>query len=167
MTDLHKEGWKLHLVGSAGTDKYSADFANTLRRTAENFPVHFHINAPRDELRDLFRSASIYWHGTGYGFDAGRYPSKQEHFGISTVEAMTAGAVPVVYGSGGQKEIVTNEIDGLYWENIDGLLMQTRRLANDPTLSARLANAAVLSSKRFSREAFTARIDQLIAKLLS
>ena len=132
-------------------------------RAAEGLPVFFHFNAASNELRQLYRSAAIYWHATGYGFDADKYPSKQEHFGISTVEAMSAGAVPVIYATGGQKEIVTDEVDGYWWTDIDRLVNQTRRLANDAALRSELGHQAVLSSKRFSRETFVANrsIDRL------
>jgi len=162
MTDLHQQGWELHFTGSLSADKKSRTFAGTLMRAAEGFPVFFHFNSARKELRQLYRRAAIYWHATGYGFDADKYPFKQEHFGISTVEAMSAAAVPVVYPTGGQKEIVTDEVDGYWWTDIDRLVNQTRRLANDAALRTELGNQAVISSKRFSRETFVANIDRLL-----
>jgi glycosyltransferase involved in cell wall biosynthesis len=158
MTDLHRDGWELHFAGSIGSDESSENFANTLMRQAGGVPVFFHFNAARDEMRDFYRRAAIYWHATGYGFDIHRYPAKQEHFGIATVEAMSAGAVP---------EIVTNAVDGFWWDDIDGLVHQTRRLVTDPMLRCDLSNQAIVSSKRFRREAFGAKMDQLIAELLS
>jgi len=162
MTDLHEQGWELHFSGSLSTDNKSKTFADTLRRAAEGLPVFLHFNSAREELRALYRSAAIYWHATGYGVDADKYPSTQEHFGISTVEAMSAGAVPVVYATGGQKEIVTDEIDGYWWTDIDRLVNQTRRLAQDAGLRSDLGQQAVLSSKRFSKETFVANVDRLI-----
>lgn len=162
MTDLHRQGWELHLAGSAGADKQSITFAHTLKRKAHGLPVFFHFNSPRKEMRELCRKASIYWHATGYGFDAEKYPAKQEHFGISTVEAMSAAAVPVVYANGGQMEIVTDHIDGCWWRNTDELVSQTRRLVNDCALRSRLGEQALISSKRCSRETFAAAIDRLL-----
>ena len=163
MTDLHQQGWELHFTGSLSTDGKSRAFADTLRRAAEGLPVFFHLNSPGEELRKLYRSASIYWHATGYGVDADQYPSTQEHFGISTVEAMSAGAVPLVYATGGQKEIVTDEVDGYCWADIDRFVNQTRRLVNDDELRFEVGQRAVLSSKRFSRQSFVANIDRLIS----
>ena len=37
----------------------------------------------------------------------------QEHLGLTTIEAMASGAVPIVYGSGGQPEIITSGLDGI------------------------------------------------------
>jgi glycosyltransferase involved in cell wall biosynthesis len=162
MTDLHQQGWELHFAGSLSPDGKSRMFADTLMRAAEGLPVFFHFSSAGKELRKLYRRAAVYWHATGYGFDVDKYPSKQEHFGISTVEAMSAGAVPVVYATGGQKEIVTDEVDGYWWADIDRLVNKTRRLVNDDALRSELGHQAVLSSKRFSRETFIASIDRLI-----
>ena len=164
-TDLHNDGWELHFAGSIAPDKRSANFVNTIVQNAAGFPVSFHFDAAREQIRNLYRRAAIYWHATGYGFDAERYPGKQEHFGISTVEAMSAGAVPVVYASGGQKEIVTDGVDGFWWKDIEGLIRQTTRLIDEPALRCRMAHEAIVSSKRFSKQAFTAQVDQLISKI--
>jgi glycosyltransferase involved in cell wall biosynthesis len=167
LTALHDDGWELHFAGSIGPDKHSADFARTVEQSANGFPVIFHFNAAREEIRDLYRRAAIYWHATGYGFDPDKYPSKHEHFGISTVEAMSAGAVPVVYASGGQKEIVTHGVDGLLFSDLSGLANQTLELAADPNRRLRLGQQAVLSSKRFSKAAFAAKIDQLLTRSIT
>lgn len=167
LTDLHKEGWQLHFVGSIGPDKRSAKFAKKIVQKATGFPVFFHFDAAREEIKDLYRRAAIYWHATGYGFDVKKYPAKQEHFGISTVEAMSAGAVPVVYASGGQQEIVTDRVDGFWWNEIDQLIIKTAMLAEDRELRDRAARLAIRSSKRFDKPAFAAQIDQVIAKSLT
>jgi hypothetical protein len=43
----------------------------------------------------------------------------------------------------------------------------TLRLINDPELRGRLSRQAVVSSKRFGRDAFAASVDQLIGRILS
>jgi glycosyltransferase involved in cell wall biosynthesis len=166
LAGIHEDGWQLHFVGSVGRNEESASFAAALAEKARGLPVTFHFDADFGKLRDLYRRASIYWHATGYGYPAEEFPAKQEHFGITTAEAMSAGAVPVVIASGGQKEIVTDEVDGLLWETLDGLAAQTNRLVRGESLRARLAGQAVLSSERFSREAFAESMDRLVEALL-
>lgn len=167
MTGLHRDGWELHLAGSVGVDEESAKYAEALVQSAKGFPVKFHFKAGLEELRNLYREAAIYWHATGFGYPASDYPAMQEHFGITTVEAMSAGAVPVVYGSGGQKEIVTHGLDGLCWNDTASLSEQTLGLASDSELRARLSGQAVVSSERFGRQAFAASVDRLVGRLLS
>jgi glycosyltransferase involved in cell wall biosynthesis len=162
MTDLHRDGWELHIAGSLGGDR---SFADSLVRAARGLPVVFDFNLSREQLRSLYRKAAIYWHATGYGVDADEYPGKQEHFGISTVEAMSAGAVPLVYASGGQTEIVRDGVDGCWWNELDELRSQTRRLVNNYDLRKSLGQNAITSSKRFSRQVFTQRMDKVIGDL--
>jgi glycosyltransferase involved in cell wall biosynthesis len=166
MTDLHRQGWELHFVGSVGADEESAKFTASLARGAASLPVTFHLDAGLGELRELYRRAAIYWHATGFGLPADIYPASQEHFGITTVEAMSAGAVPVVYGSGGQKEVVTHGANGLWWSDTAELVSLTRWLADDTAARERLSRQAVVSSRRFGRENFAAGVDRLIASLL-
>lgn len=167
MTDLWRRGWELHFVGHVGADAESAKFAAALVESAAGLPVSFHFGAGLGELRDLYRRAAVYWHATGFGLPAEAYPAGQEHFGITTVEAMSAGAVPVVYGSGGQMEIVTHGADGFCWTDTAELARLTEELANDQTLRERLSRQAVASSRRFGREAFAAGVDRLVELLLS
>jgi glycosyltransferase involved in cell wall biosynthesis len=165
MIDLHGEGWELHFAGSVSRDENSRKYAERLQQEASGFPIVFHFNTSRTELQNLYQGAPIYWHATGHGFDSDEHPAKQEHFGITTVEAMSAGAIPVVYGSGGQKEIVTHGVDGLFWTQVDDLISQTKALIHDPVRRQELSRQAISSSKRFGRKAFGERVDQLIRQL--
>ena len=163
---LHAAGFKLHFIGSVAPDKRSRLFANALVESASGLPVHFHFDAPRTEVRDLYRRASIFWHSTGYGWSESDHPAKQEHFGIATCEAMSAGAVPIVYASGGQKEIVADGVDGLFWNELDQLVARTMEVANDTVLRERLSTEAINSSRRFSKNEFTAEVDRLVESLI-
>jgi len=167
ITQSQRNGWELHLAGNVGSDSGSAQFADSLVQKAVGLPVRFHFDAKFDELRELYRQAAIYWHATGVGTDAREHPELQEHFGITTVEAMSAGAVPVVIRSGGQTEIVTEGVDGMCWNNIDEMLAQTELLMSDVELRERLRTNAVESSRRFGRGAFTAQMDRSIAEVLN
>jgi len=75
---------------------------------------------------------------------------------------MSAGAVPVVINTGGQRDSVTHDADGFLWNKLDDLAGFTLRLAGDAELWQRLSSQAVLSSERFSPEAFAERVEQLL-----
>ena len=162
MTWLHDDGWELHLAGSVQPDAASTDYVAGLVRTAEGFPVHFHFDVPLPSLRDLYRRAAIYWHATGFGYPAEEFPFKQEHFGQTVVEAMSAGAVPVVYDAGGPRETVQEGVTGYRFSDPACLASQTRRLARDPELRRRIGLAALRATSRFSRAAFVSRVERLV-----
>lgn len=159
--------WELHLVGGKtpvdGTDAY----LDRLRALARGQPVFFHLDAPKTHLVDLLRSSSFFWHATGFGEQPDQEPEKLEHFGMSTVEAMTHGCVPLVFRCGGQPEIIQQGINGFLWETLDELQEHTLRLAKDRKLREAVAQAAHERSQSFSRDAFRARAQDLLSKLVS
>jgi glycosyltransferase involved in cell wall biosynthesis len=168
MTDLHAAGWRLHLAGSLAPDDAAGNaLLQRLQAMAKGFPVSFHVNAPLSELHDLHRRASIYWHAAGYGYDPDQYPMKQEHFGMTTVEAMSAGAAPIVIDSGGQRETVQDGVNGLRWRTLSELAERTRQVAADDSLRLQFAQASVAAAPRYSRAAYLSRMDRIIASLLS
>jgi glycosyltransferase involved in cell wall biosynthesis len=159
---LHDSGWELHLAGSVSPDAASATFVAGLVEAATGFPVRFHFDAPHPALRALYRRAAIYWHATGFGYPADEFPFKQEHFGQTVVEAMSAGAVPVVYDSGGPRETVRDGVTGYRFADLEGLASRTRQLAGNPALRSRLARNGLRASACFSRAAFVTRVERLV-----
>lgn len=161
----HSRGWELHFAGSLPQDTAGQEFLDQLMTSARGFAVHFHPGISFEALRDLYQRASIYWHATGFGCSAEAYPARQEHFGVTTVEAMSAGTVPVVINAGGQRESVCHARNGFLWNTLDEMLELTQSLILDRELLERLGSQAMVDSNRFSREAFLHRIDQIVERL--
>lgn len=151
------EGWEFHLVGSCGEG--DEPYLNELKGLAKGAPVRFHPNLSFIELVSLYGESSIYWHAMGFSESD---PTKQEHFGITTVEAMAGGCVPVVIKEGGQEEIVEENKSGLFWEDVEELKDKTRKLVEDDKLMSELSKGAMDRSKLFSKEEFEKRIMELI-----
>lgn len=166
MPELHSMGWQLHFAGSLIVEEASTREFSRLQESAGGLPVVFHPNVNFDALRDLYRRAAIYWHATGYGVPVDEKPFCHEHFGITTVEGMSAGAVPVVIDSGGQKETVEHDVDGFRWNSLGQLREFTVRMAADSALREEFSRRAVASSRRFGSEAFGGRIEQIVGALL-
>ena len=124
------DGWELHLIG--GCDSANREYFNAVRKAALGLPVHLHLNASGAALEDLVSSASIYWHAGGYGEDPEAHPDRFEHFGIAVVEAMSAGAVPVVFAAAGPAEIVRDGLDGIHWRSTGEFQDATAGLIADP-----------------------------------
>lgn len=157
--DMH-HGWKFVIAASikeGDQEKFSI-----LRKEAEGYPIEFLINKSNDELWDSYNKAKIYWHASGYGENLEVHPEYAEHFGISTVEAMGAGAVPVVINSGGQKEIVTEGEDGLLWNSLDELMIKTEQVIKDEKLLKSLSEKAQKRAEDFSKEKFQEVILRLV-----
>lgn len=160
---LDRPDWELHLAGSAGPDHDTAKYLDMLTALAKGHDnIHVHANAPFKDLQRLYKEASIYWHATGLGYDALEFPENQEHFGITTVEAMTAGVVPVVINTAGQLEAVSDGVNGLLWSDIDQLITMTNRLIDNPEMMKKMSREAVKSSTLYNRESFLKVFDRLI-----
>lgn len=165
LASLQASGWRMAFAGHLDPVPEAAAFLERLKAEARGLPVDFHVGAGLPEVQDLYRRAAIYWHATGFGFSEDRHPERQEHFGITTVEAMSAQAVPVVIDSGGQRETVAHGVNGFRWSRLEDLAAHTLRLADRPALRSRLGAKAGLAANRFSRSRFRARLDRVIARL--
>jgi len=161
---LLPEGWKLVLVGRVHKDQY--DYFQRVRSEAAGYPVEIYEDLPLPDLQALYRKAAIYWHATGLNENLEEKPELYEHFGISTVEAVSWGCVPVVINAGGQPEIVEHGVNGFLFIDEDGLIEITRycaqMFANDQEAFARLSRAARRRAADFSRTRLQARFEQIL-----
>ena len=152
------KGYELVLAG--GLLPADKDYIRRLRLEAKNLNIRIVPNPSFDLLTRLYNASSIYWHAAGY---RETNPENMEHFGISTVEAMSAGSVPVVYNGGGLPEIVREGRDGYLWTNIHELVNKTRRIITNP--GKKLPQHAIARSKEFSTTKFTDGFDQLLTDI--
>lgn len=150
MQTKQKNGYRLVLVGGL---KGNDQIIKNLKKQAGKSAVDFKINPDFQELLKLFSSAKIFWHAAGYGVSETEHPEKMEHFGMTTVEAMSAGLVPVVINKGGQKEIVIPET-GYLWGSLNQLVEQTLNLINSEKDRQILSKQAKKRSKLFSLKKF-------------
>ncbi|HUW22056.1 MAG TPA: glycosyltransferase family 4 protein [Candidatus Bathyarchaeia archaeon] len=157
-----KDSWKLVL---AGNDKEGKKFVENLKKASLGYPIEVLTNVSFTQISELYRRAKIFWSATGYGIDEGKSPEQVEHFGITTVEAMAAGCVPIVVGKGGQKEIIDSGRNGFLWNNIDEAQTFTRQLIEDEILWQKLSQNAVYESQKFSKDRFCKSYEKIIEKI--
>ncbi len=158
--DQGTKDWRLVLCGSVLDS--DLEFIKFLKNKKEKYPIEIVISPTFDDLANFYSKAKIYWHATGFGEDLDSYPEKAEHFGISTVEAMSAGAVPVVINAGGQKEIVEDKKNGFLWNNQDELIKYTMKLINNKDLFEKISRNAINRAKFFSNDRFDRQLQEII-----
>jgi glycosyltransferase involved in cell wall biosynthesis len=156
------DGWEFHLVG--GCDHKNREYYNAVRRAAIGLPVELHLNAPGELVRQLLGEASLFWHGGGYGEDLEMYPHRAEHFGIAVVEAMSAGAVPLVFGAAGPAEVVRNQVEGYHWHTTEELIRASAMLVADPARRSAVSSSARRRAGEFSEAVFGARLRSLLGE---
>ncbi len=162
MKDAPLRGWCCFSVGGLSDRPEDLAYFDQVGRIASECGAHVIPNIRRAELRELFEKAKIFWHAAGYGSDESTSPFEAEHFGISIVEAMAAGGVPIVYDRGGPSEIVEHGRNGYLWRTLDELRDYTRRLAEDEGLREQMAAAAQRRAEGFTREAFVNNFTRLL-----
>jgi glycosyltransferase involved in cell wall biosynthesis len=161
LVDKHLlKDWKLVLVG--GNEVGGREYVEELKKKAQGYKIEIIENPPFTELINLYGKARIFWTASGFGIDEEQNPEKVEHFGITTVEAMAAGCVPIVLEKGGQKEIVEKDKNGLLWLEKEELVRQTFTLVSDGKLMNKLSENAILRSEAFSKEKFSEKICEII-----
>jgi glycosyltransferase involved in cell wall biosynthesis len=87
---------------------------------------------------------------------------KNEHFGISIVEAIAAGCIPLVHNSGGQKEIVP--FDELRFDSVDEAMEKFKTISNSDKKKYR--NYLQNHILQFSEEKFEQKLNNLINPIL-
>lgn len=151
-------GWELVFAG--GLLPSDTAYFEKLKTLTSGLPIHLKPNVSNEELIELYRTSRLYWHAAGYGETN---PVLMEHFGIATVEAMSAGAVPLVYAAGGQTEIVNDGVNGELWTSTKELVDGTIALVTDTALLGRMQKAAIARASTFDTDRFTRAFDGLIA----
>lgn len=161
MVDRGLKNWRLVLAGGVYPEK--EDYLNQLKHSAVGYPIDFSTNASFSKIQQYYSQAKIFWHAAGFGYDEERYPEKMEHFGMTTVEAMAAGCVPVVMGFGGQKEVIDNNTNGILVYQKKELISKTIALIDNTKQLQLLSKQAEFDAKRFSQAHFNHHIYAIIA----
>lgn len=158
---LHDQGYKDWKLILAGNDYDGQKLVPRLQKLAKNYPIEIQTNISFTQLNKLYASSSIYWHAAGFGIHESKYPERVEHFGISTVEAMSAGCVPVVIRRGGQREIVKHNRSGYLFNTKQQLVSYTQSLIDDKNLYNDFATKAIESSQQFGLDRFYQQVGEL------
>lgn len=89
---------KFVILGSLHSEKMYNEMVRLVREHGVQEKVFLAANAPVSTKVKLLKDAKVYFH-----------TASSEHFGISIVEGMGAGCIPVVSDSGGPREFVPSE----------------------------------------------------------
>ncbi|MFZ3302012.1 MAG: glycosyltransferase family 4 protein [Microgenomates group bacterium] len=152
--------WKLVLAG--GVEVGADEYLKHLKKISRDINIEFVESPSFEMIKNIFGQSKIFWSGSGFEVDEKNNPEKTEHFGMTLVESMSAGCVPIAYSAGGHKEIVENGVNGYLWLEKKDLIELTEKIINTPRLSASLSKKAIETSKRFGYEVFKKTVLQII-----
>ncbi|HSW90203.1 MAG TPA: glycosyltransferase family 4 protein [Patescibacteria group bacterium] len=162
--DLLKEkigDWTLVLAGAVDPNPDSEQYLKSLREAAAGYPIEIRTDVTFEELKKLNGHATVYWHAAGYGVSESAHPENTEHFGITTLEAMAAGAVPFVVPKGGQREIVNAEEQ--FWNTKEELVAKTKKFISlSPIPIEQIQKRMRSNCELYSKDMFAKKIETLL-----
>lgn len=154
------KGWELVLAGNLLGKNYT--FIESLKKSSLGFPIKIIENISFSLLTHLYSQAKIYWHATGFGENLNLHPERAEHFGITILEAMASGCVPIVFNAGGLPEIVQDGKNGFLFNNLSNLKEITLRLISNKNLSEKIRKEAIDRTRDFTKEVFCKKLNEII-----
>lgn len=152
--------WKLILAG--GVEVGVGDYIEILTKLSGGYPIEIVKSPDFKTLKDLYGKAKIFWSASGFAEDEEKNPEKVEHFGITAVEAMAGGVVPLLFSAGGHKEIVTSNENGVLWTSVNDLVKNTRNLISDQHKLRLFSGNAKMAAQKFSYVQFEREVKQLL-----
>ncbi len=144
--------WKLQLVG--GSDVGADEFLTSLKESISGYPIEIIENASFKKLKEVVGQAQFFWSAAGFEVDEKKHPEKLEHFGMTVVEAMSAGCIPFVYNAGGHREIIQEKKNGFLWRLEEELIKKTYAITTSSSTMKYLSDQAKKDCQKFSYENF-------------
>lgn len=146
-------GWRLVLCGSVANDPVSVAWFEALKLEAANLPVEFVLSPSRRQVDTLMARASVLVSATGSGVRGEDEYWKCEHFGISIVEAASAGCIPVAYEIGGPAEILNRLGAGVTYgprRKLEDAILRAIEMSQDRDVRHAMSSAtSAYSEERF------------------
>lgn len=155
--DLIAKGYadvNLHLMGYNQDNNY----VNQLKQSAIDLPVFFYENCSAEKRIAILNQSAVFISACGYENNEKEYPMLVEHYGISVVEAMAQGCIPLVIGKGGHKETVNHKINGYHWFTKEELKEVLINLLESKQLREEMSAAAYSKSEEYSFEKLEEKI---------
>ena len=150
---------KAKLIVAGSIKGESPEYINMLKDICPT--VEFVYEPSRKKIEELYAQSNIFWHAKGINETN---PLYYEHFGITTVEALSASCIPIVINKGGQKEIV-NEICGFKWDSTEELIRYTEYLIENENVCDKLRKNCEKRSKMFLKGNFKMNLLNALKKI--
>jgi O-antigen biosynthesis protein len=161
----HFKDWKLVLVGSTRPEHVHRTYYTQCIEASHGLNVEIIPDASFEVLSSIYGKASLYWHGSGLGVDPLANPEQLEHFGITPIEAASAGCHIFVPNAGGPREIAKKAPERFHvYSSVDELVETTIRVcAGEPVENKQFENKLAQFIASFSLVAFGDKLSDLIA----
>jgi glycosyltransferase involved in cell wall biosynthesis len=159
-------GYTLYLIGGVDRRPDHLKYVEKVKAAGKDYPVRVITNIEWEKLVEIFEKSLIFWHAAGMGEDEKAHPEKFEHFGITTVEAMAAGCIPVVINKGGQREIINDGYNGFLFNSREELKKITLDIIDGEVNIEEIRKNAISSCRRFSNGEFEKNLISIVSEVI-
>lgn len=111
--------YTLFIIGSCKNQEY----LNYLIQLTKSTNIHILPDIDDDKKYSLLSQCKYFIHATGADNKFGEIPSSEEHFGISTIEAMSNGCLPICANRGFPPFYIKHKENGLLFDNFSHLYL--------------------------------------------
>lgn len=153
--------YKLVIIGNKDTKE--EEYYNSVIHEINGFSIEIYHDLSFEELLSWYKKAMIFWHAKGYQVSDDN-PKNMEHFGMTTVEAMINGCVPVVINKAGQREIMKFGLEFLAWDDLNQFVSITNSLINDENRIRELQPVVIEVAQRFSYRVFENKANEIVER---
>ncbi|MCX7881132.1 MAG: glycosyltransferase [Patescibacteria group bacterium] len=160
---LNKDFSSYKLVLAGGLKKEDKNYFNSLKEFIKNDPdIILKPNIAFDDLINLYKISSFFWHFAGYRIDENQFPEKVEHLGITPLEAMAAENIVFSYNAGGPKELINDGKNGFLFNNEDELMKKILMISKNKNLAIKIRkNGFLYIKENLSYEKFKKNVIKL------
>lgn len=156
-------GFRFVIVGNKDTGEM--DYYSKIEKMSKNYPIELHTDVGYEELVSWYKKALIFWHAKGFGI-SDQDPFNMEHFGMTTVEAMKNGCIPIVINKAGPREVVSKVSEELLWDSLEELKDKTISvISNEETIKA-LQKKVLGEAQKYNIDSFKLRIVEVVERYL-
>lgn len=142
--------WDFHLVGFAEENNAYLKYCREYIEKNKIQNVYLNVNVSNNKKKEILHNSKFFVH-----------TNINEPFGITTVEAIACGCVPLVHNSGGQKEIVP--FDNLRFDSIEELISMFNRLDHGGQYYEEVIQQLIEHCKKhFSEKIFEERLNHFL-----
>ncbi len=121
---LAEEGWRLWIAGATTGSREQDYIRDVLGFAQEHKGISVFIDDDDEHMRTMYGKAEILWAAKGYMAEPDNL-QESEHFGMTPVEAISAGCIPLVYDLGGHRETTPSF---WRWKTETELIFKTRQV---------------------------------------
>lgn len=165
---LAEEGWTLVFAlelfdsldrteSEAFISQMNKSLAEIKRQTTVNLHVEsVPVSTLQDRL-DLFKESAFFLDATGFGDDWKQNPEFLPGFHLGAADAMSVGAIPIIYCAGSASEIIIHGQSGYLWHKPEEMWASFLGLVQDPELRADISHLCTVRAQMFSEDMWDRR----------